>query len=158
MDNILINPFTKFDKEWALVTAGNKDHFNSMTISWGSMGTLWSKSVITIYVRPERYTDSFLKDSEYFTVSFFKAEYRNALGIMGTKSGRDIDKVKVTGLTPLFIEDNAITYKEAYETYLCKKIYTQKLNKEDFPSDVLHIYGENGLPHNMYVGEVIKKL
>ena len=32
--------FNKLNKEWALLSAGNKDAFNTMTISWGEMGTL----------------------------------------------------------------------------------------------------------------------
>ena len=31
-----------FDKKWALLTAGDKDKFNTMTISWGGLGTLWN--------------------------------------------------------------------------------------------------------------------
>lgn len=34
------HPFTKFDKDWALLTAGTMNDFNSMTISWGGMGTM----------------------------------------------------------------------------------------------------------------------
>ena len=43
--------FNKLNKEWALLSAGNKDAFNTMTISWGEMGTLWNKPVITCFVR-----------------------------------------------------------------------------------------------------------
>ena len=44
--------FELFQKQWALVTAGNMEKFNSCTVSWGSMGTLWTRpgktgSVIT---------------------------------------------------------------------------------------------------------------
>lgn len=153
-----LNPFEKFHLEWGLVTAGNKDHFNSMTISWGSMGTLWRKSVITIYIRPERYTHSFLKENDYFTVSFFEEKDRKALEIMGRKSGRDVNKVALSGLTPVEIEPGIMTYKEAKETYILKKIYTQDMKKEDFPDDAFEFYGPNGQPHTMFVGEVIKKI
>lgn len=72
----LTNPFEKFNSQWALVTARKDDKFNSMTISWGSMGTIWHKSIITLYIRPERFTFSFLEKDDYFTVSFFKEEYK----------------------------------------------------------------------------------
>ena len=52
--------FNKLNKEWALLSAGNKDAFNTMTISWGEMGTLWNKPVMTCFVRPQRYTKEFL--------------------------------------------------------------------------------------------------
>ena len=74
-----INPFEKFNSEWALVTAGTKDKFNSMTISWGSFGTLWFKKVITIYIRPDRYTFKFLEagvevDTEVSRNNFYNFE------------------------------------------------------------------------------------
>lgn len=47
--------FAQFDKKWALLTAGTKDDFNTMTISWGGIGTIWNKPVATMYVRESRY-------------------------------------------------------------------------------------------------------
>ena len=148
-----INPFEKFNKEWALVTAGNKDRFNSMTISWGSMGTLWFKSIVTIYVRPERYTFDFLKSSDYFTVSFYDEKYKDRLIMFGRCSGRDVDKVSESGFSPLFL-DKGITYKEAKETIVLKKIYMQKLDKKLLSSD-MDCYSDGGSEHYMIIGEVI---
>ena len=62
--------FAQFDKKWALLCAGTKEKHNTMTISWGGMGTLWSKPVVTVYVKPCRYTYGFMNDNDYFTVSF----------------------------------------------------------------------------------------
>ena len=89
----LINPFQRFHKETAIVTAGTKEDFNSLVIGWGQMGVLWQKPVITVYVKPERYTWKFLEKGEYFTVSFLKRKHRKKLGFLGTKSGRDL-KIK----------------------------------------------------------------
>ena len=72
---------SKFDKEWALLTAGDSSKFNTMTISWGGFGTLWHKPVITVYVRKNRYTHEFMENNEYFTVSFYDSEYKKDLGI-----------------------------------------------------------------------------
>ena len=41
--------YSKFDSEWALLTAGTIEKFNSMTISWGGVGTLWGKPVVTAF-------------------------------------------------------------------------------------------------------------
>ena len=46
-----------FDKKWALLTAGKEDSFNTMTISWGGLGTIWNKPVATVYVRSLGYSD-----------------------------------------------------------------------------------------------------
>ena len=154
MDNIELNPFEKFTNQWALVTAGTKESFNSMTIGWGTMGTLWKLPVITIFIRPGRYTMEFIEKSDYFTVAFFEEKYKKALGIMGTKSGRDIDKVKETNFTPKFL-NKGITYEEAYETFVCKKCYFQKINIENVPDEDKKQEGEVG--HYMFMGFVEEK-
>ena len=143
MDSVSVNPFTKFDKDWAIVTAGTKDKFNGMTISWGCMGTLWRTPVVQIFIKPVRYTSKFLEESEYFTVSFYDKKYKKAMGIMGSKSGKDCDKVKEAGLTPKFLE-HGITFEEASETYVCKKIYMCQMDKSKFPELAQKFYASKG--------------
>ncbi len=148
--------FTKFDKQWALVTAGSGESFNTMTISWGSMGTLWGRPVVTVYVRPSRYTHDFMEANDYFTVSFFPEECRQALGILGTKSGRDSDKVAEAGLTPESLE-NGVTFREASETLVCRKIYKQDLDPDAIPEEIFSkCYAPGVVPHTVYIGEVIE--
>lgn len=155
------NIFGVYDHDWALLTAGEKDHFNTMTISWGGMGTLWGKPVVTVYVKPIRYTHQFMEQNEYFTVSFYAEEYRRALGLLGSRSGRDGDKVSDAGLTPELIKDlrtgkeASVTFKEANVTLLCRKIYHQDLDTTTMPADVVKGYYESEAPHTMYIGEVI---
>ena len=143
-----------FNKDWALVTAGNGKRFNTMTIGWGGLGTLWSKPVATVYVKPCRYTHEFMDDSEYFTVSFYDEQYKRALGILGSKSGRDCDKVKESGLTPRLLE-KGVTFAEAYVTLVCKKIYRQDMDIKQIPQDAIDRYYRGEAPHTMYIGEVI---
>lgn len=84
-----------------LVTAGNAEKFNMMTASWGGLGFLWNRPVAFVFIRPQRYTFDFVERNEGFTLSFFGEEYRKVLQLCGTKSGREIDKVAETKLTPL---------------------------------------------------------
>ena len=42
------NAFELIGKEWMLITAGNKEHCNMMTASWGGIGWLWNLSLIHI--------------------------------------------------------------------------------------------------------------
>ena len=95
--------FRKFDKQWALVTAGTPEHYNTMTISWGGLGTLWRRPVATVYVKKNRYTFEFMEQSDYFTVSFYPDEQRRTLSLLGSTSGRDGDKVAAAGLTPALL-------------------------------------------------------
>lgn len=99
------NVFELFDRQWALVTAGSIEHYNSCTVGWGSLGNLWgptgrSRPTVTVYVHPARYTCEFLERGDTFTVSFYPPEYRRALGYIGSHSGRDGDKAAAAGLTP----------------------------------------------------------
>ena len=152
-----VDPFTKFKQDWALLTAGTEDHFNSMTIGWGALGTVWNKDVLTVYVRPDRYTWRFLKDSDTFTVSFFPERCRQALTIMGTLSGWDGDKVAAAGLTPRFLPQG-ITFEEAAETFVCRKIYMAPMAYEDVPPVAQRIYQNGVQPHWIIMGEVAEHL
>ena len=148
-----IDPFTRFEKDWALLTAGAKDTYNSMTIGWGSFGTVWNRDVVTVYVRPDRYTWQFMRDNQYFTVSFYPESCREALTLMGRMSGRDGDKAAAAGLTPRFLPVG-VTYEEAAETFVCKKIYMAPMAYEDVPPEGKRIY-QNGIePHWIIMGEV----
>lgn len=159
--------FRLFDDQWALVTAGTKENFNSMTISWGMLGSLWGdakkgKNVCTVFIKPARYTHQFIEDNDYFTVSFYDdAKYLKALGVMGSQSGRDIDKVAETGLTPKFL-NKGVTYEEATTTLVLRKIYSHDFDKTKIPADVVeHFYATDSLadkPHTMYIGEVVEMI
>lgn len=62
--------FDLIGKDWALVTSGNSDKFNTMTISWGGAGIMWGKPVAFTFIRPQRYTFEFIENNGYYTMSF----------------------------------------------------------------------------------------
>lgn len=160
------NPFEKIGKEWALITAGDKDGWNTMTVSWGFAGVMWGKNTFTTVIRPQRYTKEFIDKQDYFTVSFFKEDYRKALSFCGAHSGRDCDKAKETGLTPLVIEDSETTYGTEYAfrttafeqadmVLVCKKAYVQEMRPECFAdSENDAKWYPNKDYHVQYVGEI----
>lgn len=143
-----------FDKKWALLTAGNGESFNTMTISWGGLGTIWGKPVATVYVRTSRYTHDFMDANEFFTVSFYPEECRQILGVLGSKSGRDMDKMKESGLTPVQA-GGSISFKEAEVTLVCRKLFRQQLDVANMPEDVAEAMYEGQAPHDMYIGEIV---
>ena len=108
LDTLDFNPYKKIGKEWFLVTAGDESGWNTMTASWGFAGVMWGKNTFTTVIRPQRYTKEFIDKAEYFTISFFKEEYKKALSFCGSHSGRDCDKAKETGLTPVFVSENGV--------------------------------------------------
>ena len=159
IEDYQVNAFTKFNNDWAILTAGIKDDFNSMVISWGGLGTLWSTPVAFIFVKPSRYTFDFINKHDEITISFYEKSYRKELTVFGSKSGRDIDKVKATGFTPIYF-DNGVTYQQAKETIICKKLFMQQLDKEKFPSIAADFYEGRGEKeshaHYFIVAEVIE--
>ena len=115
-------------KEWMLVSAGDKDKFNMMTASWGGVGFLWNKPVVFVFIRPERYTREFVDEKGCFTLSFLGEEHKAAHKICGSKSGRDINKVAATGLTPYFTELGKPIYCISKEAIDEKNFHLDKMN------------------------------
>ena len=146
--------FSVFDKKWALLTAGNKDSFNTMTVSWGGMGTIWGKPVATVYVRTSRYTHEFMDREGYFTVSFYPEEYRKVLGVLGSKSGRDMDKMNGSGLTAKTLQES-VTFEEAEITLVCRKMFMQRLEPSNITDPDAAKFYAGDTPHDMYIGEVV---
>ena len=142
--------------EKMLITAGEKGNFNTMTASWGGVAFLWNKPIVFIFVRPERYTNYFLENTDTFSLSFFDDSYSKQLLLCGTKSGKDIDKVKATGLTLLFTKSGTPIFEEANLLLECKKKYVDKFNEEFFlDKDILDkFYGEKGGLHRIFIAEV----
>ncbi|MCD7827320.1 MAG: flavin reductase family protein [Clostridiales bacterium] len=158
IDELNLNPVNAFDKGWAILTAGDKTGgFNGMTVSWGAMGEIWGKPAAFVFVRPQRYTLEFCEKSDYFTVSFFDGSRKKELGFFGSKSGRDYDKFKETGLTPE--TDGEFVYcGEAKTVLLCKKIAKTEFMPENFyDSAIEDCYTEKDY-HKIFVGEIVKVL
>ena len=155
MNDLTMDAFDEFHRRWALVTAGSPEDHNSMTVSWGGIGSLWGKSVATVYIRPNRHTYGYFEANEYFTVSFYPEEYKNALHVMGSKSGRDCDKDAEAGLTAVPCGET-ITYKEARRALLCRKLFAQDMLAENFTPEVIRKFYGTEPAHKMYIGEILE--
>ena len=151
------NPFTLINKDWMLITAGNREKHNTMTASWGGVGELWGRYVSTIYIRPQRYTLEFVEREDYYSLCFFGPDCRQALNLCGSKSGREVDKDAATGLTPCF-DEAAPYYEQARLVFLCRKLYRQDLEEGCFlDKGLLEKWYDNDL-HRMFIGEIVKVL
>ncbi|MDJ1122346.1 flavin reductase [Olsenella sp. YH-ols2217] len=152
--DLQFNPFEMIGTDWMLVTAGNDSAWNTMTASWGQMGTLWNKPVATIYLRPQRYTKEFVDQTDDFTLSFFGEEWHEALETCGSLSGRDADKALATGLAPMEVP-GSMAFEQAELIVVCHKLYAQQLEEQDFvvPELVAQNYPNKDF-HTMYVGRI----
>ena len=152
------NIFSQFNDGWALISAGTPEKWNTMTISWGTAGWLWYKPVCIAYVRESRYTTQFTEKNDCFSVAFFgKGEYRAELRELGSKSGRDMDKMNDSGLTPEWI-DGVPAFAEAQSVLVCRKLYADWVKPENFLDESVQkqSYGPTGREdmHRVYVAEV----
>lgn len=156
-DQFQHSPFKLLDKEWMLITAGKEVKVNTMTASWGGFGVLWNKNVAFVFIRPQRFTKEFVDQSSTLSLSFFDHAYKKQLGYLGRVSGRDVDKIKESGLTVVQAENGTPYFEEAKITLFCKKLFAQELNPESFTLDDLD---EKNYPqkdyHTMYVVEIEK--
>lgn len=147
------NVFRLIGQDWMLITAGTPDNFNTMTASWGGMGVLWGRDVCWCVIRPQRYTREFIERSENFTLSFFTSEYRDALNLCGSRSGRDINKAKEAGLHP---EPGAIAgttqFAEARLVIACCKAYTHDIDPTRFLDPAIDSNYPKKDYHRLYVG------
>jgi flavin reductase (DIM6/NTAB) family NADH-FMN oxidoreductase RutF len=157
VDELLVRPFELFDKNWALLTSGDfaSGRFNSMTISWGSLGIMWNKPFAMVVVRPQRYTRQFMDASDSFTVSVFPAQFRQTLEVLGTKSGRQMDKVNASGLTAIASTEVASpSFAEAELVIECSKMYFDDYEPKHFLADFIEDLYDSDY-HRMYFGEIL---
>lgn len=152
---LTFNPFEKLAKQWALVGAGSMDKFNMMTVSWGAVGVIWGKPSVTAYIRQTRYTKEFVDSCDTFTLTFLKDGNRDALNVLGSKSGRDMDKMKDSGLTPIEV-DGEVMFEEAELVLVCRKRFVQDMPKENFVNqETLDKWYADQNYHTMYIGEIV---
>ena len=152
-----LNPFAAIGDQWMLITAGTKERCNTMTASWGGLGVLWGAPMATAYIRPQRYTKQFVDENEYFTLSFFPENYRPQLSLCGTKSGRDMDKVKECGFTVAEGAGGAPYFEQAELVLVCRKRMTMPMDEAAMPQDVKDKWYK-GDYHTMYWGEIVEAL
>jgi flavin reductase (DIM6/NTAB) family NADH-FMN oxidoreductase RutF len=142
---------------WFVLTAGDMDNFNAMTVAWGSIGGMWQMPFVQIVVRPTRHTFGFMNDAATFTLCSFPAKFRKDLAIIGSKSGRDGDKIALTRLTP--VKSTAVAapcFKEADLVIECRKIYWQDLDDRNFLSEKIASQYPQMDYHRVFFGEILR--
>ena len=161
--NIAFNEFNTnivraWADDWYLLTAGDfsAGEFNTMTVAWGSLGVMWSKPFAQVVVRPSRYTHQFMEQYGSFTLSAFPKEYKKALNLCGTVSGRDTDKIKNAGLTPIASSQIAAPGFDQAELIIeCKKMYYDDLKPANFLDGAIEPNYNGSDYHRVYFGEVL---
>jgi len=139
----------------AFLTAGDSGKNNVMTIAWGGIGFMWGKPVFTVMVRPSRHTHKFMASGE-FTVSLPLAGMKDALALCGSKSGRDIDKVKAAGLTLRAGSKVATPVVDGCGLYYeCRVVYQYDMVPGQLDKGFNAQWYKDGDHHTVYIGEIV---
>lgn len=153
-----VKPHHLWDKQWLVLTSGDihAGKYNSMIVGWGGLGTMWNKPFALVLVRPQRYTFEFMEKFDTFTLSALPEKYRKDLDIIGTQTGRDMNKLTATGLSPIpSIMVSAPGLDEADLIIECRKSYWHDLNPSHFLiSSIAQQYPRQDY-HRVYYGEIL---
>ena len=156
-------------KKGILVNTKNGDKTNSMTIAWGQVGIEWGKMFFTTYIRHGRFTHEQIEATKEFTVSIpleRTPEIAKAVGYIGSRSGREIDKLTDMNLTLLYGKEvKSPAIKELPLTLECKVIYQQEQNIDNIPQEIKDSCYPQNVPsdnpmankdyHTVYYGEIV---
>ena len=154
----LSQPFDLFDRHWFLLTSGDfhAQDFNCMTISWGSLGIMWNRPFAQTVVRPHRYTFQFMEKYPTFTLCAFPQEYHQALSLLGSKSGRDGNKIAESSLTPMAATAVAApAYAEAELVIECQKMYWSDFDPKNFLNPEIERAYVRQDYHRSYFGQIM---
>jgi len=147
---------TQILSKGAFLTTEVDGAVNTMTIAWGTVGFMWGKPVFMAMVRPSRFTYECLEKSKQFTVSIPFKDMSKALGICGSQSGRDTDKLAAANLTTVpgkkistpVIADCGLHYE-------CKVVYKQEMVAELLAADLQEKWYASGNYHTLFYGEIL---
>jgi flavin reductase (DIM6/NTAB) family NADH-FMN oxidoreductase RutF len=174
------NFFHEIGRQWMLVTAARPcGSVNSMTAAWGGVGFIWQQPTAFFFIRPQRFTKTFVEAASTLSLSFFDSSvHRDALTFMGNVSGyEDAHKVEHSGLTLAFCETEVVQepplgasrvertpyFSEARLVLVCERLYQQEmraecfLDKEQLERFYGRLEGENDL-HTLYIAGIRQAL
>lgn len=142
-----------------LLTMGEPGQTNSMTIGWGTFGTLWSVPVFNVYVSEDRYSHGLMEACETYTVSFLSKEHRDDVIYLGTHSGRDGDKISQTSLTLKYTDSGTPYFEEAFLVIECRKQYGAPFDASRLGEVSYGFYDRSHVGiHSAYVGQIMQIL
>lgn len=127
-----------------LVSCGNTpERRNLITVAW--TGTICTNPAMCyISIRPERYSYGIIKEEMEFTINLTTEAMAHATDWCGVRSGKDFDKWKETGLTPMpgvkvscpYIEESPLSIE-------CRVKEIVKLGSHDmFIAEVLNVLAD----------------
>jgi len=140
-----------------LVSQAHPDKPNIMAIGWGSVGIIWGKPIFIVLVRPSRHTYGCIEKVPEFTVNVPTPEMKSVIEFCGSRSGRDFDKFKETGVTRLpsaNVEPPLI--KECAIHYECRVVHRNDVRPDELARTIITGVYAQGDFHRVYFGEILR--
>lgn len=147
----------KLPRPGLLLVTGDREEKNVMTIGWLSLGITWNEPVVSILVRPSRFSHTLLEKYNEFTINFLPDNFNEIISVCGSKSGKYCDKFKETGLAVKPSKKiNTLSLKDAEITLECEVLYKSKINPEVLNDLILARYYANGDYHWLYIAKIVE--
>lgn len=140
----------------AFLTTKASDEVNSMTIAWGSIGYMWHKPIFMAMVRKQRHTYKMIEASNEFTVTIPCEDMKEEVAFLGSKSGRDMDKLAELNIKTIkgqVIDTPVLDIKGTH--YECKVVYKREMTEENLDSNIDSKAYANKDYHTLYFGEIV---
>ncbi len=146
------HPVKLLADDWALLSAGTAEDWNTMTVSWGAVGEIWGYDAAFVFVRPQRHTLKYMDAQDHFTLSFGLS--KDTMKLCGKISGNDCDKIAEAGLTP-HAQDGTVWPEGAKLVLVCKKAAKQRFDPAGFIDPGIES-NYKGDYHYMFLGKIVK--
>lgn len=144
-------------KQGGFLTSKADDQVNTTTISWATIGYMWGKPVLIVMVRKSRYIHEIMNKAKSFTLSVpTNSEKKKALGICGSKSGKNVDKYQLAGITLIDSESvDSPRIADCGVYFECKTIYSHEFDPMRMKGDSQDPWYQNEDFHTAYYGEIV---
>ncbi|MCR4561659.1 MAG: flavin reductase family protein [Bacilli bacterium] len=149
------DPISLFNEDGVvLVRDKEKGKVNPITIGWGSIGVLWGKPCCTIFIHESRYSKHLLDEEDFFSVCFLPKEQKKMVAYFGKFSGRDVDKIKESGLE--VVDGDYPFLKDSELVIFCKKVGQTKFDESKISLPDIKNWCQQSGVHSIYFGEIVK--
>jgi flavin reductase (DIM6/NTAB) family NADH-FMN oxidoreductase RutF len=142
----------------ALLVTGT-DSPNVMTIGWAMASVMWCRNIFVAPVRHSRYSHELLETHKEFTVFVPHGDMKKTIGVCGSQSGRDTDKIALCGLTLEQSQTVLVPHVNAHGLVIeCRVIYQHDFKDTMLADDVRESYysgRDAGNMHTLYYGEIL---
>ena len=140
-----------------LVSQGKERRPNIMTIGWLQGGIIWGRPILTILVRPSRYTFVHIEENPHFTVCIPTEKMKKEIQWCGTQSGIVVDKFQKTSFTSDYRENFSVpVIQECPIAFECEVVQKTRVIETNFSQKILNEYYPTGDFHTVYYGEILR--